>query len=198
MLARFLRDQAWWRLDSPGVKAIRAARSVVALLDTAICLEGLPDNHPDLEKLVRAGCFRDGVFDPGEAGLAVVRGWELADQPINPHQDLLAILAFTVVPQVRASVQVPMAPLEGVCHEAAPRNGVPFPSDPRRGPPPGGPFLARPPAGRVPPLTGAGAPCGRAAAPLGQGARFRPRLSRRTMRQSRPIHVHGPSDHATA
>jgi hypothetical protein len=167
MLTRFLRDRARWRLDSPGVNAVRAARSVVALLDTAICLEGLPDNHPDLEKLARAGCFRGGVFDPGEAGLAVVRGWELTDQPTIPHQDLLATLAFTVgpqvpgsaqvppvppggVPQLPASAPVPPVPPEGVPHEAGRRNGAPIPSDPRRGLPRGGSLLARPRRRRVP------------------------------------------------
>ena len=197
MLTRFLRDQAWWRLDSPGVNAIRTARSVVALLDTAICLEGLPDNHPDLKKLARAGCFRNGVFDPGEAGLAVVRGWELADQPTVHRQDLLAALAFTVGPQHPARAPVSTAPPEAVCHEAAPRSGVHFPSDPQRGQPLEGALLTRPPTGRVPPLTGQ-APRAADSPAAGQGARFRPRLSRRTTRQSRPIHVHGPSDHATA
>jgi hypothetical protein len=119
MLARFLRDEAWRRLDSPGVNAIRVARSVVALLDTAARLGEIPDSHPDLDRLARAGCFRGGVFDPGEAGLAVVRGWELADQPAVPRRDLVAALAVT------ASASAGLAPLEPVHHEVPPAGPVP-------------------------------------------------------------------------
>jgi hypothetical protein len=121
MVAHFVRAQAWWRLDTPGVSAIRAARCVVALLDAAGCLSGLPENHPDLEELDRAGCFASGQFDPGPAGLAVVRGWELADEPTGATQDLLGALAVTVsadrgVPspatrRAAASGAIPAAPL---------------------------------------------------------------------------------------
>ena len=93
MVARFLRAQAMWRLDSPGLSAVRAARSVVALLDAAVCTEQLPDDHPTLEKLARSGCFGGGQFNPGEAGLAVVRGWVPADRPPGCEQDLLSVLA---------------------------------------------------------------------------------------------------------
>lgn len=96
MVTQYIREQAWWRLDSPGLSAIRVARSVVALLDAVACLNDIPEDHPDLEELDRAGCFAGGVFDPGEAGLAVVRGWELADQPTGTDQDLLGALAVTV------------------------------------------------------------------------------------------------------
>ena len=96
MVAQFVREQAWWRLDTPGLSAIRVARCVVALLDAAACIGGLPEDHPELEELDRAGCFEGGVFNPGEAGVAVVRGWELADEPTGTDQDLLAALAVTV------------------------------------------------------------------------------------------------------
>ncbi len=122
MVAHFVRAQAWWRLDTPGVSAIRAARCVVSLLDAAGCISGLPENHPDLEELDRAGCFASGQFDPGPAGVAVVRGWELADEPTGATQDLLAALAVTVsadrgVPSpaarraAAASGAIPAAPL---------------------------------------------------------------------------------------
>ena len=107
MVARFLRDQARWRLDSPGVSAIRAARSALALLDAAVCVEGLPDQHPDLAELDRAGCFRGGVFDPGQAGLAVVRGWELTDRPTGSRHHLLAALAVAARAPVPASAPQP-------------------------------------------------------------------------------------------
>jgi hypothetical protein len=124
MVAHFVRAQAWWRLDTPGVGAIRAARCVVALLDAAGCISGLPEDHPDLEELDRAGCFASGLFDPGEAGVAMVRGWKLADQPTQATQDLLSALAVTVSadrglpsPAARraaaASGAIPAAPLPG-------------------------------------------------------------------------------------
>ena len=96
MVAQYLRAQAWWRLDSPGLSAVRVARSVVALLDAAVCLAYVPENHPDLEELDQAGCFATGAFDPGDAALAVVRGWKLTDQPAGAEQDLLGMLAVTV------------------------------------------------------------------------------------------------------
>lgn len=123
MVAQFVREQAWWRLDTPGVSAIRVARCVVALLDAAGCIARLPEDHPDLEELDRAGCFASGLFDPGEAGVAVVRGWELADEPTGATQDLLGALAVTVSadrgvarPAARraaASGAIPAAPLPG-------------------------------------------------------------------------------------
>lgn len=93
MISRFLRDQAWWRLDCAGASALRVARSVVALLDAASHIADLPEDHPDVRALTIAGCFRDGVFDPGEEGLAVIRGWQLADRPTAGPADLLAELA---------------------------------------------------------------------------------------------------------
>ena len=96
MVAHFVREQARWRLDTPGVSPIRAARCVVALLDAASCISGRPESHPDLQQLDQAGCFASGLFDPGQAGVAVVRGWELADEPTGATQDLLAALTVTV------------------------------------------------------------------------------------------------------
>ncbi|HEY0718170.1 MAG TPA: hypothetical protein VGD68_11185 [Streptosporangiaceae bacterium] len=96
MVAQFVRDQAWWRLNTPGVSALRAARCVVALLDAGAGIAMLPDDHPALEALDHAGCFAGGAFDPGEAGLAVVRGWELADEATGTEQNLLGALAVTV------------------------------------------------------------------------------------------------------
>jgi hypothetical protein len=107
MVTQYIREQAWWRLDSPGPSAVRVARSVVALLDAAACIDELPEDHPDFAELDRAGCFAGGAFDPGEAGLSVVRGWELADEPTGAEQNLLGTLAVTVsahrgVPSPRA------------------------------------------------------------------------------------------------
>lgn len=129
IVAQFLRDQAWWRLNSPGVSAIRAARSVLALRDAAACIEALPDDHPDLAKLAGVGCFRGGVFNPGRAGLAVVRGWELADQPTGGRQDILAALAITactpVPPPVPARVLPPVPAPITTAPQAMPPEAVP-------------------------------------------------------------------------
>jgi len=146
MVTQYIRAQAWWRLDSPGPSAIRVARSVVALLDAAACIDELPEDHPAFAELDRAGCFASGAFEPGEAGLAVVRGWELADQPTGTEQNLLGTLAVTVsadrgVPSPRArraaeaSGAVPAAPLPG---------GYTLPGDPRRPVPPPRPRAPRP------------------------------------------------------
>src|SRR5258708_1446074 len=68
MISRFLRDQAWWRLDCAGASALRIARSVVSLLDAAAYVAQVPDEHPDLRSLALAGCFHGAVVDPGVAG----------------------------------------------------------------------------------------------------------------------------------
>ena len=93
MISRFLREQAWWRLNSTGVSALRIARNAVALLDAAAYVADLPDDHPDVEALAVAGCFRRDVFYPGHKGLAVVRGWHLTGQLAAGPGDLLAAMA---------------------------------------------------------------------------------------------------------
>ncbi len=155
IVAQFLRDQAWWRLNSPGVSAIRAARSVLALRDAAACIEALPDDHPDLAKLAGVGCFRGGVFNPGRAGLAVVRGWELADQPTGGRQDILAALAITACTPVPPPVPARVLAARARAHHHrtpghAPRSGTPMAPHPAPAPqtPPRAP---QPPAPR--PLT---------------------------------------------
>jgi hypothetical protein len=97
MISRFLRDQAWWRLDCAGASALRVARSVVSLLDAATYAAQMPDDDPDLKALTIAGCFHGGIFDPGEEGLAVVRGWQLADQSTAGPRDLLAEMTDAVI-----------------------------------------------------------------------------------------------------
>ena len=92
LVAQFLRARAWWRLDSAGVSALRVARSVVALLDAAAYLRDIPNDDPDMLALEAAGCFDGGVFDPGPLGAAIVREWQLADEPSAGPRDLLAEL----------------------------------------------------------------------------------------------------------
>jgi hypothetical protein len=96
MIARFLRAQAWWRLDTAGVSASRVARSVVSLLDTAMYLQDVPDDHPDILALEAGGCFLGDVFYPGPEGAGIVREWQLADKTPAGPADLLAALAQAV------------------------------------------------------------------------------------------------------
>jgi hypothetical protein len=98
MIARFLRAQAWWRLDTAGVSASRVARSVVSLLDTAMYLQDVPDDHPDILALEAGGCFLGDVFYPGPEGAVIVREWQLADKTPAGPADLLAALAQAVGP----------------------------------------------------------------------------------------------------
>ncbi len=92
LVSQFLRARAWWRLDSAGVSAGRAARSVVSLLDAAACLCDLPDDSPAMAALDAAGCFASSVFDPGPEGWIIIREWQLADKPSAGPADLLAEL----------------------------------------------------------------------------------------------------------
>jgi len=98
MIARFLRAQAWWRLDTAGVSASRVARSVVSLLDTAMYLQDVPDDHPDILALEAGGCFLGDVFYPGPEGAVIVREWQLADKTPAGPADLLTALAQAVGP----------------------------------------------------------------------------------------------------
>jgi hypothetical protein len=92
MVAQFLRARARWRLDSAGASALRVARSVVSLLDTAAYLADLPEDDPDLLALEAMGCFRGGFFDPGPEGANIIRGWQLADEWSAGPRELLAEL----------------------------------------------------------------------------------------------------------
>jgi hypothetical protein len=95
LVAQFLRERAWWRLDSAGASAPRVARSVVSLLDAAGYLRDLPDDDPDLLALEAMGCFGGGVFDPGPGGAYIVRGWQLADERSSAGpRELLAELVL--------------------------------------------------------------------------------------------------------
>ena len=93
MAAQFFRARAWWQLDSAGPSALRAARSVVSLLDAAAYVDFLPDDDPGLTALDAAGCFASGIFDPGPEGWSIVREWQLADEASAGPEDLLAQLA---------------------------------------------------------------------------------------------------------
>jgi hypothetical protein len=93
LVVQYLRTQAWWRLDTAGPSALRAARSVVSLLDAAAYLRDVPDHAPAVAALEAAGCFRGGAFDPGPEGAVIVRDWQLADEQSGGPEDLLTALA---------------------------------------------------------------------------------------------------------
>jgi hypothetical protein len=102
LIADFLRAQAWWRLDSAGDSPLRVGRCVVSLLDAAAYLAEVPEDDPSLIALARAGCFSSGAFDPGDKGLAIIRGWQLADKQSAGPEDLLPALAAAAAPQAPA------------------------------------------------------------------------------------------------
>jgi hypothetical protein len=93
LVEQFLREQAWWRLDSAGPNPVHVARSVVALLAAAAYVQDMPDDAPELVALDKAGCFRGDAFDPGPRGAVIVREWQLAENPTAGPAVLLAELA---------------------------------------------------------------------------------------------------------
>jgi hypothetical protein len=109
-----LRTQAWSRLDGAGPSALRVARSVVSLLDTAAYLSEMSDDDPAIAALDAAGCFRGGTFDPGPEGAVIVRDWQLADQQSGGPEDLLAALAAAAgrTPPGGPLVPSPAGPLD--------------------------------------------------------------------------------------
>jgi len=93
LVSVFLRERAWWRLDSAGASPLHVGRSVVSLLDAAAYLRDVRDRDPRIRALEVAGCFRGGAFDPGPVGAAIIREWQLADEATAGPDELLAALA---------------------------------------------------------------------------------------------------------
>ena len=131
LVEQFLRERAWWRLDSAGPNPVYVARSVVALLDAAAYVQDMPDDAPELAALDKAGCFRGVAFDPGPQGAVIVREWQLAENPTAAGPaELLAELARAARLTPPAAPAAPAAP--GTTWSAAirvPRQpGAPIPS----------------------------------------------------------------------
>ncbi len=124
LVEQFLRERAWWRLDSAGPNPVYVARSVVALLDAAAYLQDMPDDAPELVALDRAGCFRGGAFDPGPRGAVIVREWQLAENSTAGPAELLAELARAARLASPAASPLPSAAAFGVPRQP----GAPIPS----------------------------------------------------------------------
>jgi hypothetical protein len=125
LVAQFLRERAWWRLDSAGASAPRVARSVVSLLDAAGYLRELPDDDPDLLALEAMGCFRRDAFDPGPEGASIVRGWQLADErSAGPHELLAELVraahANPATPAIQPGPTVLSVPRQAPARETTP------------------------------------------------------------------------------
>jgi hypothetical protein len=92
-LAAYLRAQARRRLDRVESNDDgRNARCALALLDTSVYAAGLPDDDPLVLMLDQVGCFGPlgcEEFDPGEAGVRLIRQWDGGE----PHELLLALPA---------------------------------------------------------------------------------------------------------
>jgi hypothetical protein len=95
-MAEFLRSQAAWRLARAESDPVRSARCAAALLDAAAYAAGLTDDDRGLALLVRGGCFRGQVFDPGPKGVSLTRSWQYTDAPQARPQDLITALATAV------------------------------------------------------------------------------------------------------
>ena len=124
LVAQFLRERAWWRLDSAGASPLHVGRSVVSLLDAAAYLQDVPDRDPHIRALEAAGWFRGGVFVPGPAGAAIIREWQLADTATAGPVELLAALAEAAMMEA-ARADAGLAP---------PRHGFPAPRAPEGAP----------------------------------------------------------------
>ncbi|MFG3440755.1 hypothetical protein ACGF0J_26170 [Nonomuraea sp. NPDC047897] len=90
-LAAYLRAQARRRLDRvESNDGGRNARTALALLDAALCADGLTDDDALIRMLEEAGCFGPqgcGDFDPGPEGARLIRDWQGAE----PYELLLAL-----------------------------------------------------------------------------------------------------------
>jgi hypothetical protein len=95
-MAEFLRAQAAWRLARAEDDPVRSARCAAALLDAAAYTAALTDDDRGLALLVRGGCFRGQVFDPGPKGVSLTRSWQYSDTPQAGPRDLLTALATAV------------------------------------------------------------------------------------------------------
>jgi hypothetical protein len=96
LVAEFLRAQAAWRLARADHDPVRSARCAAALLDAAAYAAALTDDDRGLALLVRGGCFRGQVFDPGPKGVSLTRSWQYRDTPHAGPRDLLTAIATAV------------------------------------------------------------------------------------------------------
>ena len=67
LVAQFLRERAWWRLDSAGASAPRVARSVVSLLDANVPRPGPRELLAELVLAVHANPGTPPISVPRQA-----------------------------------------------------------------------------------------------------------------------------------
>ncbi|TYB38850.1 hypothetical protein [Actinomadura chibensis] len=93
MIADYLRPYAQWRINRPDShRDDRDARAAIGLIDAAAYAAQLDDAERVIIRLIVAGCFRGGRFDPGPEGERIIRFWHYDDASGSPA-DLLEALA---------------------------------------------------------------------------------------------------------
>jgi hypothetical protein len=76
MMAEYLRSCARWRLDrADEADGGGNARSALGLLDAAAYAENMDGSERVLVRMVIAGCFALGRFNPGTEGEWIIRRW---------------------------------------------------------------------------------------------------------------------------
>jgi hypothetical protein len=105
MMAEYLRSCARWRLDRADESDGGAnARSALGLLDAAVYAETMGDSERTLVRMVVAGCFALGRFNPGTEGEWIIRGWHYEDGeggPLDLFDAVAAAAERGLAPAVR-------------------------------------------------------------------------------------------------
>jgi hypothetical protein len=85
MMAEYLRSCARWRLDrADELDGGGNARSALGLLDAAVYAENMADSERVVVRMVVAGCFALGRFNPGAEGEWIIRCWHYEDSEGGP------------------------------------------------------------------------------------------------------------------
>jgi hypothetical protein len=85
MMAEYLRSCARWRLDrADALDGGANARSALGLIDAAVYAESMDDSERAVVRMVVAGCFALGRFNPGTEGEWIIRRWHYEDGEGGP------------------------------------------------------------------------------------------------------------------
>jgi hypothetical protein len=105
-MAEYLRSCARWRLDrADALDGGGNARSALGLIDAAGYAETMDDSERVVVRMVIAGCFALGRFNPGTEGEWIIRRWHYEDGQGGPLDlfDAVATAAERgLVPALRA------------------------------------------------------------------------------------------------
>lgn len=116
MIADYLRPYAQWRINRPDSHHDdRNARAAIGLIDAAAYVAQLDDGERVIVRMIIAGCFSAGRFDPGAEGERVIRFWHYDDASGSPSDllDALATCAERELRSGRAGIAAFPRPREG-------------------------------------------------------------------------------------